>query len=114
MDQDDLIPPTVTADVTIDASHEPALARKWNAMLRKHGSAANAIHALLPLHEEHDMYGEIDPDIYDLTDSTIVSMRISKSILRDIQRAAELKGVSVEQEMAARLGFDMASKDTVL
>jgi hypothetical protein len=83
-------------------------------MLRKHGNAAAAVYALLPVHEEHTQWGDVDAEIYDLTDTQVVSMRLPRAILHDIINTAKRKGTTTEQEMASRLGVQMQTAETLL
>lgn len=110
------LPPSISIDgVFIDPECNPVYSRKWQAMVRKHGSPDDAFAAMLSLHQEHDVFtGEPDELIYDLSESQVISLRIPKNMLFDIQRAAARNGITVEKEIANRIGCQMDTDQTIL
>lgn len=114
--EDDKAPPSISIDgVFIDPEHNPVYAKKWKAMLRKHGSPDDAFAAMLGLHQEHDAFtGEPDELIYDLSESQIIGLRIPKNLFFDIQRSAARNGITIEKEIANRLSCEMDTDQTIL
>lgn len=110
------LPPSISMDgVFIDPDHNPVYAKKWQAMIRKHGSPDEAFAAMLGLHQEHNVFtGDTDDVIYDLSESEIVGLRIPKALLFDIQRSAGKKGITVEKEILNRLGTELETNQTIL
>lgn len=111
----DTIPPSISVDrVLVDPEKEPMAAKKWNALVRRHGTQDDAFAAMLYLHQENTLAGDPDGEIYDLSESELVGLRIPKAVMIDIKRSANKNEVSVEREILNRLGFILSTKETII
>lgn len=104
---------------SINPEKEPDVFAAFQALVEKHGgkenkgAIASAIREAI-LSTSSSVLVNSDTPVYDLSNSTVVGIRLPSAILHDIVQSAGQNEITVEQEILNRLGFTLETHKTIL
>lgn len=103
---------------SINPEKEPEVYAAFQDLLDKHGgkqskgSMAAAIREAI-LSTSNRITVDADTPVYDVSNSTVVGIRLPSPILYDIVQSAGRNEITIEQEILNRLGFTLETHKTI-
>ena len=103
----------------VNPATEPMVHQAFEALLEKHGGrgAKGAMAAAIReaiLSTSSSVPVNSDTPVYDVSNSTVVGIRLPSEILNDIVQSAGQNEITIEQEILNRLGFTLETHKTIL